>query len=117
MIPWKQLDKVDQIDQLFSLSQQNPVIIFKHSTSCGTSSMVLHRLESGKANTTDYPWYFLDLLAYRDVSNTIASKTSVRHESPQLIILFQGKAVYHRSHIGIKLAEISGFLETLHIQN
>lgn len=117
MIPWKQLEDVGQIDQLFNLSHQTPVVIFKHSSSCGTSAMVLDRLESSSDNHTEFTWYFLDLLAHRDVSNAIADKAGVRHESPQIIILFQGKTLYHRSHIGIQWAEISDFLETLRIQN
>lgn len=76
-----------------------PIAIFKHSTRCSLSSMVKSRLERGwDIKDNDIEMYYLDLLAHRNISNKIASIYNVEHQSPQLIVLNQGKVLYHKSH-------------------
>jgi bacillithiol system protein YtxJ len=52
------------------------------------------------------PWY-LDLIAYRNVSNAIALQLGVQHESPQAILLKDGIVVYDSSHNSISVSEIA----------
>jgi bacillithiol system protein YtxJ len=54
----------------------------------------------------DYVYYFLDLLAHRNISNEIESRFDVVHQSPQLIVLENGKATYNSSHQNISLDKI-----------
>lgn len=100
---WKTLESVDQLNHILSenLSSGNPVAIFKHSTRCSTSSMVKSRLERSWDFTDEFPIFLLDLIKHRDVSNAIEATLSVRHESPQLIIVQNGNVLYHESHLGI----------------
>ena len=105
---WITLDTVEKVDAIIELSHSKQVVIFKHSTSCGISKMVLKGLQrdidSMDVDATNF--YFLDLLAFRSVSNYIADKIEVRHESPQMIIIQNGKAVHHASHNTINAASI-----------
>lgn len=106
---WQKLTDIAQLEQLTEESRDVAVGIFKHSTRCSISATALDRLERKwpKAQGTEaLKMYYLDLIAHRDISNTIAEKYGVRHESPQFILLKNGKAVYHESHYGIDLEEI-----------
>ena len=108
-LPWQQLTTLDQLEQIEKDSATKPVAIFKHSTSCGISRMVLRQLESEYAidpNRLDL--YFLDLKAYRNVSNEIANRFKVHHESPQMILIKNGTAVYNTSHGSISAGELEG---------
>lgn len=101
------LTKEDQLDELLKVSQLKPVLLFKHSTSCGISAMVIKRFENKLKNNKDkYHYYFLDLIRYRNISNLIERNFGVMHQSPQLILIEDGKVVDHASHYGIMEMEL-----------
>lgn len=105
---WNKLSASTQIEEIKQLSMSKPVLIFKHSTRCSVSSMSLDRLlRNWKATDEDriLP-YFLDLIANRSLSNEIENEFGIPHESPQVIIIKNGMAVYDTSHYGISYNEI-----------
>ena len=97
-VNWKSLTNISQLDEIAALSEETPVAIFKHSTRCGVSRMVLKQFENEFRPDTKVTPYFLDLLAHRDVSNAISEKFNVMHQSPQLLLIKDGKSVYDASH-------------------
>lgn len=103
-IPLKELDQLEVIDQA---SEEKPILILKHSTRCSISSAALSRLE--RAWTTDddalHTIYFLDLLRYRMLSNAIAERYGVEHESPQTLVIQNRKCVHVDTHFGISYAD------------
>ena len=105
---WITLTNTTQVDELIQLPDSQVVVIFKHSTSCGISRMVYKNfkidIESLDGDHTKF--YYLDLKAHRDVSNYIAEKLNVRHESPQMIVLKGGTVVHHDSHHRISISSI-----------
>lgn len=106
---WQELTDITQLEQLTEESRDLAVGIFKHSTRCSISATALDRLERNwsKAQGTEaVKMYYLDLIAHRDISNAVAEKYGVEHQSPQFILLKNGKAVYHESHYSIDLEEI-----------
>ncbi len=110
-VPWIQLTSIEQLDEVIAQSFTKPVLLFKHSTSCSISNMTLNRFETKwKADPESCICVFLDLLAYRPVSNAIAEKTGVRHESPQAILLKNGEVAYSASHAYIDPIEIQSLL-------
>lgn len=109
---WKILTDRAQLDEINKLSNTKPVLIFKHSTRCGISSMALNRLER-KWRETNIDPYFLDLLSNRDLSNEIAKVFGVMHQSPQAILVSGGEVVYHESHTGIDFDEINSIAKDL----
>lgn len=110
-VPWKQLSELNQLDLISEESGNKPVAIFKHSTRCGISRMALSRFEKNyDYKPEELSFYFLDLLAYRDISNEIAARFKVHHESPQLIVVKNGGAVYHASHSGIDVKDLRRFI-------
>lgn len=100
---WNKLDKTEVLEQIIEESKEKPVVIFKHSTSCSISAMALNRLErswnDGEMNGIKP--YYLDLIAYRDISNAIAEKFGVMHQSPQILVIKNGACVHDDSHMGI----------------
>jgi len=102
---WKKLDSTEQIQNIKEKSFQHPQVIFKHSTRCGTSSMVKSRLERSEP-ITGVEFYYLDLIVYRDVSNRVAEEFNVYHESPQVLLIVNGNCVYDESHLGISMDEL-----------
>ena len=111
---WKKLNEISTWEELLKASESLPQIVFKHSTRCIISKTVLRNLEGDwKASTHDSELYYLDLISHRDISNRIAADTGIHHESPQLIILEKGRAVYDRSHNSIEAVDIQKFLTSL----
>ena len=98
-IPWISLTSLDQLENISKESHIKPVAIFKHSTRCGISRMALRQFEKQlNIEMSSVKLYYLDLLLYRDISNEIASRFKVSHQSPQLIILKNGTAIHKSSH-------------------
>lgn len=102
---WHVLSSSDQLQQIIEESYQKPTLIFKHSTRCSISHMAKSRLERESAGD-DLNYYCLDLIAHRDLSNLIAEKFGVYHESPQILLLKQGECIYDESHNGIRMQDI-----------
>jgi len=91
-----------QIEEFMKLSFQKPVLLFKHSTRCGVSSLVLRRFEKKLNDKIDsYNYYFVDILRYRNLSNKIAEKFNISHESPQVLVIEKGLVSNYDSHNGI----------------
>ena len=104
---WKNLTSIEQLTDAIDSSVAKPVLLFKHSTRCSISSMALNRLK----NLTDdfysaVDFYYLDLIAHRDVSNAIAEKLDVYHESPQVILVKNKVCTYDASHMEISPKDI-----------
>ena len=109
---WKILDKEEQLDQIVKDSYQKPVVLFKHSISCGISSMAKYQLEENwDFEDVDFDFYYLDLINYRPISNRIASDFGVIHQSPQIIVLKNGTAVYNTSHHNINISTLKKGLD------
>ncbi len=105
---WKLLTNHAQLEDMVELSKKKPVLLFKHSTRCSISAVSLNRLErKWKKNDASQPEaYLLDLIAYRDLSETIAEHFQVDHQSPQVILIQDGVSVYDTSHFEISFEEI-----------
>jgi bacillithiol system protein YtxJ len=105
-INWNELTDLGQLNEIIDLSNEKPVAIFKHSTRCSVSRMALKQFENEFNSSDKVTPYFLDLIAHRDISNEIANRFGVTHQSPQLILIKEGKAVYNVSHSDIDAEEL-----------
>lgn len=109
-LPWQQLTDIAQLDGILAEKTSRPQLVFKHSTRCSISSMALQRFEREWDAGIDADIWYLDLLHYRDISNAIAQRTGVMHQSPQVILLIAGKSVYDASHSGISADMINSLI-------
>lgn len=102
---WMHLTDEEQLKQLISKSEAKPQVIFKHSTRCSISSVAFQRLQ--KAQQPDgIDFYYLDLLAHRPLSNKVSEVFKVHHESPQILVIRDGKCIYDESHLAISMMDI-----------
>lgn len=105
-INWINLNNVSQLDDIQELSKSKPVLIFKHSTRCSISRFVLKQFENEFNLQDKMNCYFLDLLEFREISNEIYKRYRIMHQSPQLVVIKDGLAIYNASHEDIDAAEL-----------
>lgn len=104
---WNALTDVKQLDEIAEESNESPILIFKHSTRCSISRFALKQFESEFNLEGTIKPYFLDLLMHRDISNEIAHRFGVQHQSPQLIVIKNGRAIYNASHQDIEAGRLN----------
>lgn len=107
-LEWIELDSMEKLENAIETSYSQAVVLFKHSTRCSISSMAKDRLErSWDFDEGNGPiMYYLDLISYRQISNDIAERLKVHHESPQLILIKSAEAIYDASHNYISITEL-----------
>lgn len=93
------------LDRLFVESRFRPILLFKHSNSCGISSRAYREME--KLDDVN----LLEVQTARELSREVASITGVRHETPQVIVLRDGKAVWNASHYDVNATSVSQALQ------
>jgi bacillithiol system protein YtxJ len=102
---WIHLTDEAQLNDIISRSAEKPQVIFKHSTRCSISSVAFQRLQKS-AQPDGIEFYYLDLLAHRPLSNKVSELLRVHHESPQVLVVRNGKCIYDESHLAISMADI-----------
>ena len=111
ILPWIPLNDIQQIQDIIKKSNVKTQAIFKHSTRCGISRMVMNQfIDLYNLTEDDLDLYYLDLLSYRAISDEVGVTFMVMHESPQLIVIKNGKAVMHASHGAINNISLQGFV-------
>jgi bacillithiol system protein YtxJ len=105
---WNKLTEASQIQEIKTLSEQKPVMIFKHSTRCSISSMSLDRLirKWKEMDSEKVTPYYLDLIASRQLSDLVAKEFLIPHESPQVLLIKDGKVIHTASHFDISYADL-----------
>lgn len=113
-IEWTDIIDVSQLDTVEDASKSVPVLIFKYSTRCNLSTFMLKKFEKkfDFEEGSVLP-YFLDLRTYRDISDEITTRYGVVHQSPQIILLKNGRATYYANHEHIKFEDFKERLVSL----
>ena len=103
---WKQITDLTQISEI--KNNEGYSLIFKHSTRCSVSSMAKRRFElDWEAIPEATNLYFLDLVAFREISANIAETFQVHHESPQILLIKDGDCILDASHSDISAEEVA----------
>lgn len=105
---WLEISEAKQLEEIKEMSRHSPILIFKHSTRCGISSMAKNRLERSwnEKDSVRVQPYLLDLIRYRSVSDAVESEFNVMHQSPQVLIITNGQCIYEASHLGINYEDL-----------
>ena len=110
-LSWTPLISVDEINTIKEISKNHSILIFKHSTSCGISRMVMKQFESlFNEENKHLKVYYLDLLNFREVSSKLSEVFQVIHQSPQLLVVKNGISVYDESHYEITKVNLSKYI-------
>jgi bacillithiol system protein YtxJ len=92
------LQTLEQFEALVQASHQHPVLIFKHSPTCGTSAEAYDELEAFLHEGAATQVHLLNVLSGRQLSQAVAQRFAVRHESPQVLLLVDGQVRWSASH-------------------
>ncbi len=103
-IELKEADAVDNFNEETIKSPDKSFVIFKHSTRCSTSRMALRMFESGWEKSI--PAYIINVVEHRSASNKVASQYRILHESPQVLVIKNGRCIYDTSHSSIDPIEV-----------
>jgi bacillithiol system protein YtxJ len=110
-IDWHPLNDLTQISEVITRSYERTVVIFKHSTRCSISRFALDRFERDYHFTVEQMTaFYLDLIAFREISNEVSRKFGIEHQSPQIIVIKNGRAVFSASHESIDAALLGRFV-------
>lgn len=104
---FSRIDDHATLENLLADSKTKPVIVFKHSNACSISSRAYREMEKLKDQVN-----ILEVQSAREVSRELANLTGVRHETPQVIILRDGKAVWNASHFDVKAGNVTEALQS-----
>lgn len=108
----KELHQVDELDNVWEVSKQKPVFIFKQSTTCPISADAFEEFKSFLDSTSiDIGAYFVKVRETREVSNKIAEKTDIQHQSPQILLMKDEEILWNTSHTNITVESLEETLE------
>ena len=102
-----QLHHIEQFDRLLSESHARPLLLFKHSFTCGISAEALDELISHldediiAAGMPDPHYAIVTVQTHRDVSNAVSARLGIRHETPQVLLIRDGRVVWSASHFRV----------------
>ena len=96
------LQRLDELEQLIEHSQAQPVLLFKHSYTCGVSAEALDELLTHLTeDNAEVRYAMVTVQTHRDISNAVSSRLGVRHETPQALLVRNGRVVWSASHFRV----------------
>jgi bacillithiol system protein YtxJ len=107
---WETLDSKETFQAALTASYEQLVVVFKHSTRCSISRMALKLTTSQWDLPATVRPLLLDLLAHRDVSLDISETLNIHHESPQMLVIRDGKCIHHANHHHIDPTAVKAYL-------
>ena len=96
----------DTVDRLLRKSNERPIVVFKHSNSCSISAVAYREMQQLQSEVM-----LVEVQSARSVSRELAERTGIRHESPQVIVLRNGKAVWNASHFDVNARAVARVLQ------
>jgi bacillithiol system protein YtxJ len=103
----KALDGLDALDRVLAASSNRPLLLFKYSATCGTSAEALDELVAHlNENPVEATYAMVTVQTHRDVSNAVARRLGVRHETPQALLIRDGRVVWSASHFRVTAAAL-----------
>lgn len=108
-----EIGKHEDWEQVWNHSAENPVIIFKHSTTCPISAGARKEYQSFSDSSDEkVDCYIVKVIEVKDVSNRIQTDTNVKHESPQILLIHNKEVVWHTSHSKITKGSIKEAIQS-----
>jgi len=104
---FNEINNIEELDALIEKSNEQAIVLFKHSTTCPISAGVYQEISNADADIN-----LIVVQKARDVSSAVAEKTGIRHESPQAFVVKKGKVVYHASHYDVTASDVEKMLKT-----
>jgi len=108
----KAVDGLDELDRVLAASSDRPLLLFKYSATCGTSAEALDELVAHlNESKADATYAMVTVQTHRDVSNEVARRLGVRHETPQALLIRDGRVIWSASHFRVTAAALEEALK------
>ena len=110
----KLLSGMDDLDRALAATDERPLLLFKHSFACGVSAEALDELVAHlNERELEASYAMVTVQTHREVSNAVARKLGVRHESPQALLIRDRRVVWSASHFRVTAAAVEAAFRTL----
>ena len=104
----KNLVDIAALEAAIAESRERPVVLFKHSRHCGISHEALDELHSHLTDAgVEASYNLITVQSHRQVSDEASNRLGIRHETPQAIVLRDGRPVWSASHFKITANALS----------
>jgi bacillithiol system protein YtxJ len=108
-----QLQRTEELDQLLAHTSERPLLIFKHSLTCGTSAEALDELiDHLNEDTLDARYAIVTVQSHREISNAVSVRLGVRHETPQALLVRHGRVIWSASHFRVTAAAVQSAIRS-----
>ena len=112
-MPFKHLLDTEELEAAITESLERPVLLFKHSRTCGISCEALDELRAHVEDGAVRAAYkMITVQSHRRVSDEAAARLGVRHETPQAILLRNGRPVWSASHFRITKQQLDAAIDS-----
>ena len=109
---------MEALEDLVQHSFEIPCLIYKHSHRCHVCTIAQYRLEDDWSfESQEVAAYFVDVIAHRPISQAIAERFQVYHESPQVLLISRGDCMYDASHLDIRFEALKEAIDLMHSQS
>ena len=103
----EELKSIQQLDHALDESREHPVLLFKHSLTCSISTRAFRELQSYLNNADPRISYkLITVQTARPVSDEAAARLRLEHQSPQAILVRNGRELWNASHYDITAESI-----------
>jgi len=105
--------RIEDLDRLLAQSSDRPLLLFKHSLTCGTSAEALDELvDHLKEDKLDARYAIVTVQSHRELSNAVSVRLGVRHETPQALLIRDGRVIWSASHFRVTAAAVQSAIRS-----
>lgn len=99
--------RIEDLDRLLAQTAERPLLLFKHSLTCGTSAEALDELiEHLNEDKLDARYAIVTVQSHRELSNAVSARLGIRHETPQALLIRDGRVIWSASHFRVTAAAV-----------
>jgi monothiol bacilliredoxin len=105
--------RIEDLDRLLAQSSDRPLLLFKHSLTCGTSAEALDELvDHLNEDKLDARYAIVTVQSHRELSNAVSSRLGIRHETPQALLIRHGRVIWSASHFRVTAAAVQSAIRS-----
>jgi bacillithiol system protein YtxJ len=99
----QQITALQELDHIWEYAKEKEVLLFKHSTTCPISANAYEQVQqaSNTPEMDEIKIVMVHVIEDRPISNEIANRLQIAHESPQIFFIRQGQVIWYASHWNI----------------
>jgi bacillithiol system protein YtxJ len=105
--------RIEDLDRLLAQTSERPLLLFKHSVTCGTSAEALDELiDHLNEDQLDARYAIVTVQSHRELSNAVSARLGVRHETPQALLIRNGRVIWSASHFRVTAAAVQSAIRS-----